>query len=368
MPLTLLHQFYKIAKEIPEKPFVHFKIKNSYHAFPWWLYKSKVKHFSLGLIHRGFQPNDTFLICAPNCPEWIYTEMALFTLGAVSVTCVERLEEENLLKLIQETKASGILIGWPSLLDRFARIKEKMPSLKSILATNEMIQSKYPELKLTTFREVFNEGVQHEDKFRTTYWKLRDARKPTDLATLFYQIRHGMLQLVHSWSYQEIQNFTEQLRSQGVDPFRKQILNLSPLSHIDTRLVGLYLPIFQRGTTAFLSEEENILEACAYSKPHFIFVSEIKKDPLFHEILRQLDQQNSWIKKIQNWRYLASRGPLGSLKRRIGKKLFSRQVQKILGGRIRQILFEGGKISEEFRNLLEGARIKIIKLSNPPSL
>lgn len=363
MNQTLLHQFYKTSKEIPEKPFLRFKIKNSYHTLPWWLSKNKTKHFALGLIHRGFKPNDTFLICAPNCPEWIYTEMALFTLGMISVSCVERLEEENLLQLIEQSKTSGILIGWPSLLDRFRKIHERVPALKSIIATDEEIKSKYPELKLTTFREVFNEGVRNEDKLRPIYWEIRDSRKETDLVSEYYQIEKGSLKLAEKISYQSIQNFVSELFSRKIRFFNKQVLSLMPLSNLYNRLIALYLPIFHQGMTAFLSEEENILEAFAYSKPRFLLMSELKQNFVFHEILRILDQQNPLIKRIQGWRETSSQTFFGSIKKILGEKSLNRKIRKIFGGRIKKIIFEKENVSDEFKNLLKQANIKILFLT-----
>ncbi len=363
MSLTLLHQFYKTSKEIPEKPFLRFKIKNSYHTLPWWLYKNKAKHFALGLLHRGFKPNDAFLICAPNSPEWIYTEMALFTLGIISVTCAERLEEENLLQLIEQSKASGILIGWPSLLDRFARIHKKTPSLKSVIATDIEIKSKYPELKLTTFREVFNEGVRNEEKLRPIYWETRDSRKETDLVSEYYQIEKGSLKLAKKFSYQSIQDFISKLFSQKIRLFNQQILSLMPLSNINNRFIALYLPIFHQGVTAFLSEEENVLEAFAYSKPHFLLISELKQNFVFHEILRILDQQNPLIKKIQGWKENSSQTFFDSIKKMLGEKSLNRKIRKIFGGRIKKIIFEKENFSDEFKNLLKQANIKILFLT-----
>ena len=61
------------------------KYKGIWQEISWETYLDKVKTLSLGLLEMGLKGGDHASILAENCPEWLYADLAIQAVRAVSV-------------------------------------------------------------------------------------------------------------------------------------------------------------------------------------------------------------------------------------------------------------------------------------------
>ena len=83
MSLTVIQRFYDLAKQEAEAPALGLSYDGSYHPLPWWFFKSKAKHFGLGLLEWGAAPGDYFYLLPSTQATWIYADLGALTTGLI---------------------------------------------------------------------------------------------------------------------------------------------------------------------------------------------------------------------------------------------------------------------------------------------
>jgi len=87
----------------------------------------------------GVGKGDKVAIYLPNCPEYIYSYLATFTLGAVGVPLDFMLKDDELISCLSHSEAK-ILIAMPRSEINFLLIKESVSSLEKVILPEELHQ------------------------------------------------------------------------------------------------------------------------------------------------------------------------------------------------------------------------------------
>jgi len=91
--------------------------------------------FANTLKNLGFQKGDIFFTFLPKAPEQFFAFMGTLKIQAIAGTLFSNFGEESLLDRLGDSKAKGIITK-KSLYKKIARIREKLPSLKTIIITD----------------------------------------------------------------------------------------------------------------------------------------------------------------------------------------------------------------------------------------
>jgi len=91
------------------------------------------------LTDLGIKKGDKVAIYLPNCPEYIYSYLAIFSLGLVAVPLDFTLTEDELLSCLSHSEA-GVLIAKNKEGASLENLKEKLPFLERIILSAEFPQ------------------------------------------------------------------------------------------------------------------------------------------------------------------------------------------------------------------------------------
>src|SRR5215472_14380652 len=81
---TLPRLFRHVVAERGDKVAMREKDLGIWRSISWREYGENAKHVGLGLIALGLTPQDVVSIIADNCPEWLYIEMGVLSVGGVT--------------------------------------------------------------------------------------------------------------------------------------------------------------------------------------------------------------------------------------------------------------------------------------------
>ncbi|MDD5560951.1 MAG: class I adenylate-forming enzyme family protein [Candidatus Omnitrophica bacterium] len=95
--------------------------------------KDKVFALSQALLKLGVKRGDKVAIYLPNWPEYIYSYLAVWSIGACSVPLDFMLTEDEIISCLGHSEAV-VLIAKHKANISFARLKESLPSLKQIIS------------------------------------------------------------------------------------------------------------------------------------------------------------------------------------------------------------------------------------------
>jgi len=100
--MDIAARFQEVAKQVPQKPFIIFKDQ----TITYQEAAKKINKLANALIKQGLIENDKVAVCLPNCPEYIFSYLAVFSLGAAIVPLDVRLTDEETAGILKHSEAS----------------------------------------------------------------------------------------------------------------------------------------------------------------------------------------------------------------------------------------------------------------------
>ena len=126
--MDIAKKFQDIAKKNPQKPFIIFRDE----PLSYQEVAKKVNQLAGALHKEGLKKGDKVAVYLPNCPEYVISYFAVFSLGAACVPLDAKLTNEELIGVLNHSEAS-IFISKPLEGLSFAELKEKVLGLKNIV-------------------------------------------------------------------------------------------------------------------------------------------------------------------------------------------------------------------------------------------
>jgi len=154
------------AEKFPQKPAIIFKDK----TVTFGQLKDLSFQLAHSLIKLGIKKGDKVAIYLPNCPEYIYSYLAIWCCGATAVPLDFMLTDDELISCIRHSEAK-VLITKPKATVSLRKIKENCPQLEDIIVCHERVEN------FLCFEELLDKG---ENKFP------KIDIKDKDYAIIFY--------------------------------------------------------------------------------------------------------------------------------------------------------------------------------------
>jgi long-chain acyl-CoA synthetase len=146
----------------------------------------RVRDLALGLMSFGVGKGDRVVIMSESRPEWLLTDFAILTAGAVTVPVYSTLTPGQARYIIQDAGARVAFVSTADQLEKLQRIRHELPSIEVIIAFDPPVTPSISVLSLQAVagrghaRMMAEWGVAREFRDRA-----REIR-PDDLATIIY--------------------------------------------------------------------------------------------------------------------------------------------------------------------------------------
>jgi len=132
--MNIIEVLTRTVEKFPQKPALIFKDQSITFA----QLRDSVFRLTHGLINLGLKKGDKVAIYLPNCPEYIYSYLAVWSMGATCVPLDFMLTEDELVSCISHSGAR-IFIAKSKPNISLAALKEKCPALEKIILYHEKI-------------------------------------------------------------------------------------------------------------------------------------------------------------------------------------------------------------------------------------
>lgn len=318
-----------------------------------------VDNLSLGLLELGVDKSDKVAIVSANRPEWVFVDLAMQQIGAVSIPMYPTISVADYQYIFSHSSAKYAFVG-----------------NAEIAAKAKKAQAGTDLQKIYTFDKL--EGFEHWEKILTLAdvgkkAELEGRKKeiePTDLLTIVYTSgttgKPKGVMICHDNVVQNLLCAYEHRLPEYIQPGNVRTLSFLPLCHIAERAVTfLYLAI---GAEIYYAESlDSIKENIQEVKPHMFFAVPRLLEKMYDKIIAKGYDLPFPLKQLFFWsvnlglKYVPHKrqGLLYKLKHRIADKLIFKKWREALGGNIELILVGAAPLQARLGQVFWAAGIRI---------
>ena len=246
------------------------KTKGIWQEISWETYLKKVKRLSLGLLEMGLKRGEHVSILAENCPEWLYADLAIQTVRAVSVGIYPTNSPDQVQYILDHSQSRIVFVKDQEQTDKVLEIKGELPLLIKMVVMDMKGLRHYDDPLIASYQDVEDSGRKADEKDPEAFDRLVQQAEPEDVAFIVYtsgttgppkgaMISHKNDIHMIIKGLQPILHFTD----------KDFLLSYLPLCHIMERNLSMCMPLVFGYTINFAESIETVPQNIQEISPSF---------------------------------------------------------------------------------------------------
>lgn len=340
----------------------------------WRGYGAGVAAIMSFLRKQGFKKGDRAAILGWNCPEWVWADLAIQSLGGVTIPIYPNSSPEQVNYLLQDSGAKFLFSNENEQLKKctaarpvhFNEIPSVMdPSLgRSYRNFVDFFVNEYNPGALDGGREALKwQGVMEELAFVKTELAKTDGdflgNADEDLATIIYTSGSTGAPKGGCLTHGNISAACAAMVKHGFkqDVAKDRYLSYLPMAHVYERCDGIYMALWEGVEVAFCRVDE-VGEALKLYRPSIMLGVPAVWRKMKDKITGKLDAATGIKKWLIGWALTATKP---GLKRWLADLLVFGKIRSELGGQLRIMLSGGAPISPDVIQFFELVGLELLQ-------
>lgn len=356
--------------DFPKKDMLAGKKDGKWHSYSTTKVQETVNALSAGLIKKGCSGNamtvesaDKIAIISHNCPEWVFTDLAVQQTGAILVPIYPTTNPIELEFILKDSEAKMIFVSNKELLDKVVSVADKVFSLQSIYTFDEIEGADNWKTLLT------NDPFLIKKVF-----EVKATISPKHVATIIYTsgttgIPKGVM-LSHENIYTNVQFSKESFPFP--DAPAKKVLSFLPLNHIFEKMVT-YIFLYSGISIYYAESLETIAENLREIKPDGFTTVPRLLEKVFEKIMAKGSELKGVKRKLFCWAVdLAEKydnnvsgGIWYNTQLALANKLVFSKWREALGGNISFIISGGAACQVKLLRIFNAAKVPVYEGYGP---
>lgn len=302
----------------------------------------EVKYLALGLTTLGIKKGTKVGLMSPSSSRWTIADLAIMSIGAVTVPLFANISEENFHFEIAQCSIKTIFVAGEEPLRCYEKNRSLFSNVISLSYSKDEISG------LLTYGELVKVGRELDEKMPRLYEDLLSQVGPEDLATIIYTSgTTGFPQGVEHTH----QSLFSLLRTNIFDWDSKEdsYVNILPLAHVFARVMNLIFVLFGI-SIYYLDDVRNFSAVCRELHPTILVVVPRLLEKVYQKMVANVQNNPSTMKRtIGQWAFdLANQEEETTWKHifhPIAEKLVYTELRAALGGKLRVVITGGAALN-----------------------
>jgi len=325
----------------------------------------KVRHLALGFHQYGIQPGDRIALLSENRPEWILSDLALLSLGAVTVPIYTTQSLPQIEFILSFSDLKAVLISSGHFYERILPLLKQL-NFASKVITFDKIQFSHD---IPPLKEIEANGKNVEKENPNLYESLRAKISPDQLATIIYTSSETGEAKGVMLSHGNIASNV--LASAKLFDFNRKndvALSYLPLSHIFERAT-LYHYLYRQIAVYFVESIERMPDYLMDVRPTLITTVPRFLEKAYERLLSRRERMGRVTRKIFDWGLALAKGyqenrkfsPWKKFSYLLADQLVYARWRARFGGRFRFMICGGAKLRPEIAKIYTAAGIPLLQ-------
>ena len=365
---TLTKLFFENSLLYQNKTLFGFKKDGEWSHISWNEASDLVQDLSVGLHEIGVRKNDKISIIAENSYKWCVVDLAIISLGAITVPGYTTSNEDEIFYLLSHSEASVVFLN-SKLLSTIENILPKLDKIKHIVCIDEVKSTKLNKT-INSFDNLIGKGSKSLSKSSFKEDTLHKV-KEDDVVSIIYtsgtSSKPKGVMLTHKSIISNILGANELVKELEVKDHK--FLSIIPLSHAYEHTAGFFLPILIGAEIFFNENRDQIVNDLLSVKPSLMTAVPRLYEVLHKKINNQLSNQSKITQKL-----FSKTIELGTKKFEKHELLFieklqdfaldklvRKKIQKKFGGNLKAFISGGAALNEQVGLFFQSLGINILQ-------
>jgi long-chain acyl-CoA synthetase len=293
LPARLLAQ----AETRPRDPALRVKRLGRWLEISWGEYAARVATVALGLRELGLGPGDRVAVLSENRPEWLFADLGIQSVGAVTVGVYPSEVEAGVAQVLRDSEARVVFVEDEEQLDKTLAVRGDLPRLEKIVVLDTRGIRSLLDPMTMSLDELENLGEQPARGVLELWGELvAQLRGGGDVAVVVYTSGVGAppsgVMLSHANLSAAASILTEFFGARRDD----EILSYLPLSHVAERLVSVIAAVHAGYVVNFGEGGESFANDLREVQPTFFLGVPRVWERLMGSVLFRV-RNTSWLKR-----------------------------------------------------------------------
>jgi long-chain acyl-CoA synthetase len=298
----------------------------------------EVHNIALGLITIGIRPGDFVAILAHPCIQWTVVDLAIMSIGAVTVPLFANSSGENFLYEVKQTGLKHLFISTE-------QINDLSHLQLELFDTTILLNSSSTSNDFLSYGELLSKGQALHTESPQLYLELQQAVQPNTLATIVYTsgstgVPQGV-EITHSALLANIE-FDRFALNRHQDRF----LSVLPLAHIFGRVFNLFMLYW--GVSIYYGHVSHIGVLCRTIHPTCMIVVPRLLEKIYSKMLWKIEHGGFLQRTLGLYAFQTAHEENENFFKTMTYSIFDATIYSVLrdnlGGHLRLLISEGAAL------------------------
>ncbi|HEX9449182.1 MAG TPA: long-chain fatty acid--CoA ligase, partial [Dongiaceae bacterium] len=284
---SLARLFFDQASQRLDRPFLWDKKSGAWQSRSYDRVAADIRRLARGLIALGITPGDRVALISENRPEWLIADLAIMSIGAISVPAFATNTAEDNRHVLTHSGAKGLITSNDTIAKRVLPAALQSPDLQFIISIDGLNFAQRLQCPILTWSEALEKSgtVTEVDLVQRM-----EALQRRDVCCFIYTSGTGGVpkgvMLTHGSILCNMQGAHKLLLEIGLGT--EIFLSFLPLSHSYEHTAGQFLPISIGGQIYYAESVEKLVENMAEVRPTIMTAVPRLYEAVHQKILRGL--------------------------------------------------------------------------------
>lgn len=358
VPRNIAELFYLSVDKYADNSALAYRVGHHYESLTYKQLRDEVTVLALALKKLGIRAGDKAILMSENRPEWVITDLALTSIGAIGAPLHSVLSAAQLSDVIEELSPKAIFFSGEETEEKMLNLSEQIAKIP-LLISYEKKEAEDTD-KLHYFKELIDNHEATEEEKQAVVDASRDINPNTVCTIIYTSGTTGHLkgvQLTHANIIANLTGIRESIWSDENDRF----FSILPLSHIFERTAGYYVPLYFGSSIGYSIDLSKVSQEIIERKPTIMVAVPRLFEKIYEKVLAKVNKSpfSKLIFRIAFGR--RQTGKRGDFLDNIFDKIVFAKIRASFGGETKFFVSGGAKLSEKIGKFFDTVGLTILE-------